>query len=327
MVHIISPWLDFWNTSNWHVDARHKDVYYRQVAKDIARYVPSRTAQVLDYGCGEALYADVVAATAGKVLLCEAAPRVRASIALRFANNPKLQVVAPQEVERLSQHSLDFIVLHSVTQYLTPYEAGTLLALFHRLLDRSGILIVSDVITPADSKAAIRKPLAAPSRNSAAASIILRATSGCFLGYWKPYCKFASGYSIGTCLASFSEHVGLPCPAPIGGVGSGSVKCRHPTVFRPREILASGSRLTIVSAKIGWDVGASRPQRFIPRCCSPAQFRLSPQNHRHNRPRLAQWMGSYKEDLVCFVVHPGESEWCHCMTDGGRVKIIFWIAN
>jgi len=121
-------------------------------------------------------YADVVAATAGKVLLCEAAPRVRASIALRFANNPKLQVVAPQEVERLSQHSLDFIVLHSVTQYLTPYEAGTLLALFHRLLDRSGILIVSDVITPADSKAAIRKPLAAPSRNSAAASIILESS-------------------------------------------------------------------------------------------------------------------------------------------------------
>jgi hypothetical protein len=148
---MISPWVDFWNTSNWHVNARHKDVYYRQVAKDIARYVPSRTAQVLDYGSGEALYADVVAAAAGKVLLCEAAPRVRASIALRFANNPKLQVVAPQEVERLPQHSLDFIVLHSVTQYLTPYEAGTLLALFHRLLDRSGILLVSDVITPDDS--------------------------------------------------------------------------------------------------------------------------------------------------------------------------------
>ena len=151
MAHLISPWLDFWNTSNWHVNARHKDVYYRQVAQDIARYVPSRSAHVLDYGSGEALHADVVAAAAGKVLLCEAAPRVRTTIARRFANNPKLQVVVPEEVERLPQHSLDLIVLHSVTQYLTPWEAKTLLALFHRLLDRRGILIVSDVITPADS--------------------------------------------------------------------------------------------------------------------------------------------------------------------------------
>jgi SAM-dependent methyltransferase len=146
---MISSWLAFWDTLHWHVNARHKDVYYRLIAQDIARYLPSPTAHVLDYGSGEAVHADLVAAAAGEVLLCEGAPRVRASIGMRFADNLKLRVVAPEEVERLPQHSLDLIVLHSVTQYLTQDEAGALFALFHRLLNRNGMLIVSDVITPA----------------------------------------------------------------------------------------------------------------------------------------------------------------------------------
>jgi hypothetical protein len=141
-----SAWLDFWDTSYWHVNARHKDVYYRQIAQDIARYLPSPTARVLDYGSGEALHADVIAAAAGEVLLCEAAPRIRASVAMRFADNLKLRVIAPQEVKRLQQHSLDLIVLHSVTQYLTPEESGALFTLFHTLLRRDGTLIVSDVV-------------------------------------------------------------------------------------------------------------------------------------------------------------------------------------
>ena len=144
-----SAWLAFWDTLNWHVNARHKDVHYRRIAQDIARYLPSPTAHVLDYGSGEALHADLVATAAGEVLLCEGAPRVRASIAMRFADNPKLRVLAPEQVERLPQQSLDLIVIHSVTQYLTRDEAGALFALFHRLLKRSGMLVVSDVITPA----------------------------------------------------------------------------------------------------------------------------------------------------------------------------------
>jgi SAM-dependent methyltransferase len=149
MARMILSWLAFWDTSHWHVNARHKDVYYRQIARDIARYVPSPSAHVLDYGSGEALHADLVAAAAGEVLLCESAPSVRARIARRFVDNPKLRVVTPEDVERLPQYSLDLIVLHSVTQYLMPDKAGALFALFHRLLKRNGRLIVSDVITPA----------------------------------------------------------------------------------------------------------------------------------------------------------------------------------
>jgi len=146
---MISDWLAFWDSPHFiYVNARHKDVHYRLIAAQIAALVPSRQARVLDYGSGEALHADLVAEAAGELLLCEAAPGVRAGLAARFAGNPKIQVVAPHEVAGLPEHSLDLVVLHSVTQYLTTAGTGALFALFHGLLKPDGLLVVSDVISP-----------------------------------------------------------------------------------------------------------------------------------------------------------------------------------
>ena len=144
-----SGWLTFWDSSHSiYVNARHRDVHYRLIAQQIAALVPSPQARVLDYGCGEALHADGVAAAASELLLCEGAPRVRAGIAARFADNAKIRAVAPEDVERVADHSLDLIVLHSVAQYLTPEELAKLFALFHRLLNADGTLVVSDIIPP-----------------------------------------------------------------------------------------------------------------------------------------------------------------------------------
>jgi SAM-dependent methyltransferase len=143
-------WLTFWDSAHSiYVNARHRDVHYRLIAEQIAALVPSPQARVLDYGCGEALHADRVAAAASDLLLCEGAPRVRAGIAARFSGNAKIRAIAPEEAERVADHSLDLIVLHSVAQYLTPEELAKLFALFHRLLNSDGVLVVSDVI-PSD---------------------------------------------------------------------------------------------------------------------------------------------------------------------------------
>ena len=142
-------WLAFWNGSHSiYVNARHRDVHYRLIAQALAALVPSPQARVLDYGCGEALHADIVAAAAGELLLCEGAPRVRAGLATRFASNAKIHAIAPDDVERLPDRWLDLIVLHSVAQYLTPDELAKLLALFRLLLNANGTLVVSDIITP-----------------------------------------------------------------------------------------------------------------------------------------------------------------------------------
>jgi SAM-dependent methyltransferase len=143
-------WLTFWDSAHSiYVNARHRDVHYNLIAQQIAALVASPQARVLDYGCGEALHADRVAAAAGELLLCEGAPRVRAGVAARFAGNAKIRAVGPDEIERVADHSLDLIVLHSVAQYLTPEELAKLFALFHRLLNANGVLVVSDVI-PSD---------------------------------------------------------------------------------------------------------------------------------------------------------------------------------
>jgi len=143
-------WLKFWDSSHSiYVNARHRDVHYNLIAQQIAALVPSPRARVLDYGCGETLHADRVAAAAGELLLAEGAPRVRAGIAARFADNLKIRALAPDEVGRLPDRSLDLIVLHSVAQYLTPEELAKLFTLFHRLLRADGILVVSDII-PSD---------------------------------------------------------------------------------------------------------------------------------------------------------------------------------
>jgi len=144
-----SDWLSFWDSPHSiYVNARHKDVHYRLIADQIVALVPSRGARVLDYGCGEALHADRVAAAAGEVLLCDAAPSVRAGLSARFAANPAIKVIAPPEVAALPAHSLDLVALHSVVQYLSAQDADALFSLFRRLLRKEGALIVGDVLTP-----------------------------------------------------------------------------------------------------------------------------------------------------------------------------------
>ena len=74
-----ASWLAFWDSPHpIYVSARHKDVHYHLIARDIAalvaRYAPT-AARVLDYGSGEALHSDIVAAVAGDSLLCEGAPQ------------------------------------------------------------------------------------------------------------------------------------------------------------------------------------------------------------------------------------------------------------
>ncbi len=145
----MATWREFWDGAHSiYVNDRHRDVHYREIAEQIAAFVPGPHARVLDHGCGEAVHADLVAAKAREVLLCDGAPSVRRSIATRFAANPRIQVLAPEQVESLPQNSLDLIVANSLVQYLKADELDRLLTLWRRLLAPDGTLIVADVIPP-----------------------------------------------------------------------------------------------------------------------------------------------------------------------------------
>ncbi len=141
-------WISFWDSPHSiYVNAQHHDAHYRRIADDLAPYVPPGGA-VLDYGCGEALSAGSLAEPAETLILCEAAPGVRAALSARFAGNAGIAVRTPEQVAALPPHSLDLVILHSVAQYLSGAELDTLLRTFRRLLKPNGLLLLGDIIPP-----------------------------------------------------------------------------------------------------------------------------------------------------------------------------------
>jgi SAM-dependent methyltransferase len=146
----MSDWIDFYDFKHSviYVNARHRDVHYRTIAEDIRGYVPSPEARVLDYGCGEATSAGLVAAAAGALLLVEAAPNVCAALAARYASHPKIAVISADEASGLPDASFDLVVVHSVAQYLSDAELTRLLGLFHRIVKPDGLLILGDIVPP-----------------------------------------------------------------------------------------------------------------------------------------------------------------------------------
>src|SRR5215470_12424313 len=158
----MKDWVAYYDSNHSiYVSARHRDVHYARLADAIASYVPGRTAAVLDYGCGEALHADRVAAAAGRLTLAEAGPAVRGRLIERFTGNPKITVISTDRATGLQPESFDMVILHSVSQYLTPKEFDQKAVLFHRLLRPGGLLVVGDVVPPdasalSDARALLR---------------------------------------------------------------------------------------------------------------------------------------------------------------------------
>lgn len=143
-------WVEFYDFKHSviYVNARHRDVHYRTIAEDIRGYVPSPEALVLDYGCGEATSAHLVAERAGHLTLVEAAPNVRAALTARYDGSDKIDVLTPEQALARPDARFDLIVLHSVAQYLAPAELERLLVQFRRLLKPSGLFVLGDIVPP-----------------------------------------------------------------------------------------------------------------------------------------------------------------------------------
>jgi SAM-dependent methyltransferase len=142
-------WRDYWNQDTpIYVSDRHKLLHYALIAKDIAGLIPSRDANVLDYGCGEALSADKVAARCSHLTLCDAAPLVRERLQQRFRDDLRITILSPEELDRIEDGTLDLVVVNSLLQYLSLDELRALLAVWRRKLKPEGRLVLADVIPP-----------------------------------------------------------------------------------------------------------------------------------------------------------------------------------
>lgn len=147
-------WLAFWNAPNRiYVNDRHRDIHYRDIALAIRSLVPSPSATIIDYGCGEATAADLLAEACGRLILSDGAPAVRDNLAARFKDHPRIAVLSPEDVAALPPGSVDLIVLNSVAQYLDRPAFAALIGRFKDLLATDGRLVVGDVIPPHTSAA------------------------------------------------------------------------------------------------------------------------------------------------------------------------------
>ncbi len=145
----MTNWRDYWNQDTpIYSGERHKLLHYKLVASDIISHIPARYAVVLDHGCGEALFADQVAAKCAKLYLSDAAPLVRERLQAKFSGNERIEILAPNEVSSLGDASLDLIVVNSLLQYLSLDELRGLLKLWRSKLKSGGTLVIADVIPP-----------------------------------------------------------------------------------------------------------------------------------------------------------------------------------
>ncbi|MFZ4530954.1 MAG: class I SAM-dependent methyltransferase [Alsobacter sp.] len=147
-----SSWRDFFDGDHAiYVNDRHRLLHDRIVTRDIAalvRELAPGTPAVLDFGCGAASEAVVLAAVCGRLVLSDAAPAVLARVRARFDGHKVITVAAPDDVRALPAGSLDVVVVNSLLQYLSRTELQDWLDTFRLLLRPGGRLVLGDVVPP-----------------------------------------------------------------------------------------------------------------------------------------------------------------------------------
>lgn len=178
-------WLGFWNRPHSiYVNDRHLRVHCRRVAEDILSVLPAGTdLRVLDYGCGDALEAERVAARAGRLFLYDAASSVRARLRERFATVTNITVLDDAGLQALDE-ALDVTIIFSVVQYVPRDTLPGLLQDCRRRLKPGGRLVLADVIPP---EAGMVADIRALLTTAAANGFLLAALGGLAATFFSDY--------------------------------------------------------------------------------------------------------------------------------------------
>jgi ubiquinone/menaquinone biosynthesis C-methylase UbiE len=147
-----SSWITFWNQSNSiYANERHLEAHYRLVAECIVSQIKQDGSVVLDYGCGDALSADQVAAHCKQLFLLDAAEQKRQQLQDRFRGLVNLEVLGLDDLGKIAPYSLDLVVINSVAQYLSRPVFLDVLKRLQSLLKPGARVVVADIIQPGAS--------------------------------------------------------------------------------------------------------------------------------------------------------------------------------
>src|SRR5579863_8792105 len=145
----MDEWIDYYDSTHTiYASKLHRDLHFQLIARDMIGYIGASDAVVLDYSCGEALFAAKVADACGLLYLAEPAPGVRGRLIARFAPNTKIRVRSLEDVRKMAEQTIDLVVMNSVIQYMTAEELDSAFATVRRLLKPGGRLVIGDVLRP-----------------------------------------------------------------------------------------------------------------------------------------------------------------------------------
>ncbi len=121
------PWSD-----------ENKDNFF--VKKIIQDVEPERSAEILDYGCGEGILGKYFLERGFKVDFAEISKIQVNALRKKFGNRSTVYAVnEPQDIE----HKYDLIICSSVMHHIEPQRWGSFLKQFRELLKKGGVLWVS----------------------------------------------------------------------------------------------------------------------------------------------------------------------------------------
>ena len=145
----MATWLDFWDSDHSiYVSERHRQAHADEILRDIKSWLPDDRSTVLDFGCGEARYAEELASQCERLILCDGAEQVRNTLTQRLAQVPGCEILAPDAMDLIAPGCVDLIVANSVLQYLDSAELDRLIERSGATLAPSGRLLLADVIPP-----------------------------------------------------------------------------------------------------------------------------------------------------------------------------------
>lgn len=143
-----SSWFTFWSRPEGiHICQRHLEARYRCVASEFLAAFPDAAGKsLLDYGCGEALESRRLAQRGIAVVLYDRSDYFRQRVERRFEGAPGIRILDDSTLAGQAPASLDYILVCSVIQYLSPAELEALLGMAHTLLKPGGTLVLADII-------------------------------------------------------------------------------------------------------------------------------------------------------------------------------------
>lgn len=141
-------WIEYWNGApTIYVNERHKRVHYDAIAEGLAAHLEGAQS-VLDFGCGEALVSERVAAACERLYLYDAAASVQARLKQRFAGHNGIIVLSDEGLARLEPRTVDLVIANSVIQYLDRSALTDAIQTWKRIMQADGRILIADVIPP-----------------------------------------------------------------------------------------------------------------------------------------------------------------------------------